>query len=314
MRLKTLPFPAFAYLTFFFAGCAAESEDRTTAMLSITDGIESSNSELERYTKFVYDVMEEKLHSPPTQEKAAMVFPKAKAIRDHSRRVILCLDSFLYQKESAQDFDATQKDNAAGTTLLQKAHVQTLATVFLRYADAVRGVAPEVAEFINRNVESPNPLLTSSPKDSFYRHVLRALQSLSAVDRTAFLKHLKNVVLKNENRLVNFLNEQVTDHTHHYDIFEAIVAQNAKVLERGDSLEITAGVGNFDTRQKPVIKINGEAVPLNSWGGAVKKMNLSNKRGTHSVPVQIRYTDRDGKEQERTFNVEYTVVDAIRNQ
>jgi gliding motility-associated protein GldM len=120
------------------------------------------------------------------------------------------------------------------------------------------------------------------------------------------LRKFQNDVKTSENKVVSHIHEQVGKVEVIFDAFEAIVGQNSKYLMPGQELEISAGLGAFSKTKVPDIYIGGAKVATNEKGMAIYK-TAAGSIGNHTIPVKVSFLDQNGKQQERTFNVEYTV-------
>lgn len=79
-----------------------------------------------------------------------------------------------------------------------------------------------------------------------------------------------------------------------YDKFSAIITLNSSYVKLGDSLEVFAGIGEFNDDLKPTITIDDQKIELNDEGVAVYSFRANKKPGKHFVPVRIIYTKPDG--------------------
>lgn len=130
----------------------------------------------------------------------------------------------------------------------------------------------------------------------------------------ALLTKIENKALRTANKCLLYCLDRTTlGCVLEFEVFEAIIGQNAKILEAGDELEITTGLGTISRSKAAQITIGKTNVALNDKGLAIFKMRTNKKAGTYSLPVKVAYTDQDGKAVERTFAVEYKLVDALKD-
>jgi hypothetical protein len=73
-------------------------------------------------------------------------------------------------------------------------------------------------------------------------------------------------------------------------------------------LTISAGIGQFSYRVKPIAVINGQTIPI-TYENPVAKYKLKIKEGVgkYSLPVQLRYFDENGIMLTWNSSVTYTV-------
>lgn len=93
-----------------------------------------------------------------------------------------------------------------------------------------------------------------------------------------------------------------------YDNFRVVVNQNATVLGAGEELEINAGIGDFSSAALPDFLIDHRRVAANPEGVAVYHTRVPSKAGTYSIPLEIRFTDQDGKPQVVSKTITYKVL------
>ncbi len=110
-----------------------------------------------------------------------------------------------------------------------------------------------------------------------------------------------------------------------YDITEYCIAQTAigcnnfsqvsvlahassSAVKAGQSLEITAGIGEFGLSRKPVIAINGVARNADQEGVAQYSFVATGKPGKYILPVVISFERPDGVRDSLTKMIEYAIV------
>jgi hypothetical protein len=92
-----------------------------------------------------------------------------------------------------------------------------------------------------------------------------------------------------------------------FDRFVSLVSQNCKRLSRGDTLEISAGVGVFSNASNPHITINGSNIKVGSNGVAKYSFKVNGEDGMNVVPVYIEFTSFDGIKQNSKVPVIYYI-------
>lgn len=80
-------------------------------------------------------------------------------------------------------------------------------------------------------------------------------------------------------------------------------------MQKGEIIEINAGVGAFSIKAEPNIVINGKHIDINSDGVAIYKFKSSSKPGKHYVPVSIEFIKPDGQKIKVEKKIEYTVAE-----
>ena len=174
------------------------------------------------------------------------------------------------------------------------------------YKTKILALDPEVGKAMEKSI----PLDLTIPKVSnsklgnvtwtmAYFHMTPTVAALT------MLSKFQNDVKTTENRMVNEFHSRVGQVVVRFDKFAPIVGANSTYLFPGQELQITAGIGAFNTKALPQVTIGGRAVPMDENGVAIYKTPVGNSSG--SVPVIIRYEDQDGKDQVSESKIEYTV-------
>jgi hypothetical protein len=135
----------------------------------------------------------------------------------------------------------------------------------------------------------------------FFKHT-------SAEAKLATLTKFQNNIKINENQMIRFCDLKVTGIIiDYYGTYSAMVNQSSNYVKSGDQIEISAGVGTFSLKAKPLITINGKNVSPETDGVAYYAFKVSEKPGKHYIPVKIMFIDQDGKKQTISKLVMYTV-------
>jgi hypothetical protein len=76
------------------------------------------------------------------------------------------------------------------------------------------------------------------------------------------LSKFQNDVKSSENRVVEFCHKQVGQVEFVFDTYAPIVGSSANYLMDGQELEITAGLGAFNSQKIPTVSINGASAAV----------------------------------------------------
>lgn len=291
------------------------SAEILNAFKTVDNSLDKTNSTINTSTSNVMESFKLKLADEKTKEKASIWYPKAEQAQKLTAEMynyIENLRSFIKKEagfDPATKGDSTYKEDnqdIATRIMVKEGKGKELQQKMATYrAEMLKLVTPEKkAEFekgMQVDVSIPRGLSGGNKTfEDAYFHMVPTVAALT------ILRKFENDVKTTENRIVNHLHEQVGKVEVIFDSFEAIVGQNSKYLMPGQELEITAGLGAFSKSKVPTITIGGANVPTNEKGMAVYK-SAAGTIGQHTIPVKVAFLDQDGKPQERTFNVEYTV-------
>lgn len=95
-----------------------------------------------------------------------------------------------------------------------------------------------------------------------------------------------------------------------FQSYTPILFYKSTVVNPGDEVQITAGVGSFSKNAIPEVEINGEKKTLNDAGYCQLSFKAPLKAGQYSVPVKISYIDQDGFKNFIEKSTTYTVMEA----
>jgi len=288
------------------------SAEILNAFKTVDNSLNKTNSTINISTANIMESFKIKLNDEKTRDKAAIWYPKAEhaqkltnemytyieSIRDMIRKEAVINPDSSIQKEDNQDI-ATRILIKEGKGKELRAKLETYRKEMLKLVDPK--VLSEFEKGMQVDVSMPK-VQTASNKtwEDAYFHMVPTVAALT------ILRKFENDVKTTENKIVTHLHEQVGKVEIIFDAFEAIVGQNSKYLMPGQELEITAGLGAFSKTKLPDIFIGGSKVATNEKGMAVFK-TAAGTIGNHTIPVKVSFLDQDGKPQEKSFNVEYTV-------
>lgn len=164
---------------------------------------------------------------------------------------------------------------------------------------------PTVGEEFKNNlpIDLSMPKTQSKGNNTWEAAYFRMVPTVAAL---TMLSKFQNDVKTTENRVVTFLHNKVGQVEVVPDAFAALVGQSSTYLTPGQELEIMAGVGAYSKKVVPQITIGGTSVSISDDGVARMKI-AGGGVGSHSIPVNITYTDPFGRKQSISKTVEWTV-------
>jgi len=291
------------------------SAEILNAFKTVDNSLDKTNSTINVSTANIMESFRTKLADEKTREKAQIWYPKAQQAQQLTNEMYNYIESLRAQILKDADFDPARKKDStfkednqdiATRILIKEGKGKELQQKLTQYRQSMLGlVRPDMKAEFERTfqVDVTLPKGVGKDKKTFedaYFHMVPTVAALT------ILRKFQNDVKTSENKIVSHIHEQVGKVEVIFDAFEAIVGQNSKYLMPGQELEITAGLGAFSKSKVPDIYIGGGKVATNDKGMAVYK-TAAGSIGSHTIPVKVAFVDQDGKPQERTFNVEYTV-------
>jgi hypothetical protein len=93
-----------------------------------------------------------------------------------------------------------------------------------------------------------------------------------------------------------------------FDALHSIMTISSSYVKAGQSVEVTAGIGQFTKVAKPHITIDGKEGKLDDGGVAVYTFSAKGKPGKYQVPVIIEFYNPDGTLATLTRQLEYVIA------
>jgi len=278
----------------FFLSCINNSKN-DEAFKILDESLVNSSQIIRRSNEMIYSSLNTKLSDPSTHYKAEIWYPKAMQIQKLSADIT--------------DYIEQLKVNTRKEGELNNDESNKLYNQLIKYKNDIMHIDSEMtAVFDTTIILTTRPFDTKKDKKDFTKTFFENISTEAAISiLTTFQNNIKII----ENKLIVFCHDHCNGDRiiDDFTSFSAIVAQTSTNVKGGEKIEITAGIGAFSRNAKPIIMINGKSIQPSEDGAAYYKFKTSNKSGKHFIPVEISYTDQDGKRQTIRKNVEYTVVD-----
>jgi hypothetical protein len=290
----------------FFCSCGHSVKDENDELLKMTnEGLGNSINSISWATKGIVFGMEEKMKDPSYSIILTRLYQKAMQITELTKN---CLAYINVLESDLKKENASKSSSNTSDYMAKNDRVENLLKILQKYRKDILLVDSAIyAEFDNTLVITTKKFdFAGSNDDDFFRAFFK---DKNFEGMLSALRNFENNIVIAENRTVAFCNGKASDlKILICDFPGAIVGQNSSVVNAGDDLEITAGVGIFTNRSNHEIFINRQKIKLNQGGVAEFKMKASSKPGKHYIPVKIDFTDEYGKKETIEKSVEYTVV------
>lgn len=290
------------------------SSEILNAFKTVNKSLEITNETVNTSTKQIIESLKKKLEDPTSAERARIWLPKAQNVQELSAGVfsyIQGLKDKILTEAGGDPKDPTKKfkeDNLdiATRIMIEKGEGKKLLSMLQKYKQDVLAVDPSIDSAFKTNLPINLDKPVSSNKagktwEGAYFHMVPTVAGLT------ILSKFQNDVKTTENRIVQFCHNKVGEVSVVFDTYTAFAASNSSYVMPGDKMEITAGVGAFSKAALPTIAIDGQVVPIGIDGAAHLPMTASASLGKHTVSVNIKYKDQQGKDQVATKTIEYTV-------
>ena len=288
----TLKIPAFALLSLtVFTACSSNSKKDTEIIKALNESIENSNTWIERSSKDYMISFEEKVRNAGSRERAQFWYPKAKKIEQLSNDIVNYIETIKNGLASKVSFSSDLFDK------------------LVEFKKDILSVDPKIEHEFQKSLRLFTKTIDSSAVDQ-KKIFLYYFNNTSTSSVLAMLTKFQNSIRVIENKVIIYCHEHVgsTDGDGFCTFISAVAIINSTVVQPGEQIEITSGIGSFDSRPDPKVFVYGKQIPLNEHAFAVFKFKSEKKPGKYYVPVKIKYTDQNGRKQSIQKEIEYTVA------
>ncbi len=290
------------------------SSEILTAFKTVDASLQKSSVVVGLSTSQYISSLQDKLKDPVSHDKAQIWYPKAQT----AQQLTVSIDNFIQQvKDSiliAADFDPKKNGDSSfkednlevSTRLMVEGNLgKQLYQKLEDYRKQLLAIDPTIAKEFNDNlpIDLSMPAVQNKVNKSWEAAYFQMTPTVATL---TMLSKFQNDVKTSENKVVEFCHKQVGQVELRFDTYIPLVQSSATYLMDGQEMEITAGLGAFNSEKKPSISINGAASPIGPDGLARQKF-IANGVGTKTVTVTINYTDQDGKPQIKTVPIQYVV-------
>lgn len=293
------------------------SSEILNAFKVVDASLVTSNDNLSKSNKILYQSLESKLKDPVTAAKAAPWNERAIQAQKLSNEMTSYLDELKLElkKESGltmiEGKESYKEDNLDAATRLfgdgdnGKKKGTELESKLKKFKEDMLNIDPSIRkEFETTFAVDVAPIKsqdgTVKPFTESYFHMVPSTAAITLLSK--FQNNIKNA----ENQVVTYCQAQVGAVKVVYDQFVPLVGQNSNYVMPGQEVEITAGVGAFSAAARPTVNINGSNAVLGPDGIARSKF-VASGAGERTVPVRVTFTKPDGTTETKDIPVKYTV-------
>jgi len=178
----------------------------------------------------------------------------------------------------------------------------------MSYKNEILNVDNQITYEFEKSLRVFTKIIDSSRTDKrkLFKNYFNIASTTSAL---AMLNKLQNNVRVIEGKVIAFCFEQSSRLILGPCINDfPIVLINSTVVQSGDKIEVTAGVGSFYTNYNAEVFIYGKLVTGKDEGIIKYRFKAASKPGRYYVPVTINYTNQDGMKKSMQKEIEYTVA------
>jgi gliding motility-associated protein GldM len=277
------------------------------AFKTVNNSLNMSNSTLTTASGKVYEALEASVEDPKTKDKAEKWKPLADKVKILSDDINTYMEGLKNEMKRGSGYSPERHDTTgweqnleAATRLMDtKGEGEKLRARLEKYKKDILAIDPDIAkEFANSipiSTEIPKSEAGNTNQDwtQAYFHMTPTIAALTIVSK------FQNDVKNTENKVSSFCLKQIGAVKINYDKFVPLIGTNSTYLMPGENIEITAGLGAFNSGVKPVVTINGQNVPVSESGVGELKAPAG-ASGQHNINVDIKYVDPSTGEMKTT--------------
>ena len=293
------------------------SSEILNAFKTVNNSLEATSKVVNASTQEIMTSLKAKMNEDGTRERAQIWYPHAEKAQQMSTDLYNYIQKFKDQilKEAGADYakgDSSYKDDnldIATRIMVEHGGGKELYNRLDQYKREILAIDAKEGAQIAAKFGNSLPISLDKPKtqnkgnksweDAYFRMV-------PTVAALTILSKFQNDVKTTENKVISFCHEKVGAVEVIQDAFAALAIANTTNALPGQEIEITAGVGGFSKKISPQITIGGQTQTVGEDGAVHYKFKASNL-GSNSIPVTIKYTDQNNKEQTITKTVNYVV-------
>jgi hypothetical protein len=308
-------------IVFFVALISCKDKNDSNALKAINQGLELANADMEERNEYVYTDLAEKTMDPQTAAKAAIWRPRAIDVGSKSTKLITYIDSLkkeiaLFKESSGNAIKRSfeEKGNELYGKLVMYSQDLTDAWDLDPYTDnpIFRQQLEKVVAMFKKNVAIRFGLLVGDSSSGFVGAQIwieQYLNNSNSLLTMAMLNKIQNDILITENGLIQYCKIYSTKYTCGYDQFHTVAVLSSAYVKAGQSIEVSAGVGQFSAASKPRITIDGAVCKMLDDGAAVYSFTAKGKPGNYHVPVTIEFYKPDGTLAQVNKQLQYTIAE-----
>jgi hypothetical protein len=237
-----------------FCSCSNNETDKEF-VIALNRNLERNNSSLENQNHVILNSLKERTKEPESAVKAALLLPKAEAFN------LVCIEF----------------ENKLAELRIKKFHDNEVASLIEKFRRELLSIDSLINnEFANDIKRFPFPDIKDS---SFSGSVMPS--KLSMALKKCYFTNLIQQERILDNRILNLYHENSTRHfiIEDFASYSALVSQSSAVVEPLEIIVISAGMGEFTSRNQSDITVDGHAVPVEESGLANYKFNAPSKPG-----------------------------------
>lgn len=288
------------------------SEKTLQTFDELNNSLTNANSIIQVNNRRVLLQIDNKLKDPISSEKSTIWTPLA----DSAQKITETFVNFIEDLKSRIMKEAGQKKEFGN---YEKGN--TTATAKILFPDTGKELFYKLITYrkqllnldttIKKEFDNTLPIIHSTTMqiDTANDWAINKFRNRSAIEAISYLNKLESDVLISNALVMDFIDRKVSTSFSGYNEYWPLIVQNSTILEPGQTLNITAGIGSYSKASNPIIKIDGSLLPFNFESSVAEYQLKVQKVGRFSKKLSITFLAPDGNPFTFTKQIEYTVKD-----
>ncbi|MGC4035112.1 MAG: hypothetical protein QM764_04060 [Chitinophagaceae bacterium] len=297
------------------------NKENLAAFQSLDEMLTFSNSVIASSNKSIYEALEQKTFYSAYSRMPGYYYDKAKDIRTMTKNTIAYIESIKRWLKRQAGFDSSNPATSEALNnvsivndlFVQQGRGKELYKTLQQYRSGILGLDSALAKEFNTKLVLTTAAFEQQSAVDFTTEFLHDIPVSNAL---YMLTKFQSRLYMAENNLFSYINNKCTINT---DIltesYAAIITTTSSCVLPGQSIEVIAGIGSFSRATNPSCKINGRTIPFDPDNTVTKKIRAPQQPGNYSLPVELSFTNQDGKQMIIGKEIKYTVFnkDSIAN-
>lgn len=260
------------------SGCIQKRSNIQTLLETLDVSILEGSEVIQKSTNAIYESIKSKREDPVTKEQALIILKKADSVRNYTKKIQLDLAAYK-KKIVSKGITMNDSDLSSKLFKLIKKHNSDLLNMDILFDTIAIKTQLKLYRFESRG----------------FHLFEKNLAGVGDAYQSIFIDKLCADAVVDENTLLNHLHSQLRSYGKCV-VISPIVGISSAVISLGDSIEIYAGIGYFESVKGSKMIVDGVTVYPAKNGLFAYQYKPIEAKGKKIIPVQVYYIDMDGND------------------
>ncbi len=315
--MRNLFFALFISTITLLYSCKENDKTEISNARILERDFENATKTIEKYNNFLLSSLKEKAVTSATSLRGALWLAKAEEIKKNIDNFKKEIDSYktqlkkeanLHFENGIEVFEENNKAPVNKIFITEKKSNELISSWEVLNSNLMLVDEALKKEFENK-IEKIKIANNEVEKETLQKFTNR-FTNITTMEALVILSSIENNLIITENHLINFCynNVGVVGGCNFGGGPYFFVNQSINKVQKGEKILITAGIVEFITKSKPILKFDDKLIsPINN-GIAKYEIVTTSVVGKYKIPVEVNFTDENGKKCAQTKIIEYEVV------